>query len=191
MKNRRHEDETGWPPWATILVVAILLGAFIWQAVPRHIIYLGIGIAIVIIGGVSYLVLKKRGIGAFKSVGKKIYESLKGSKQETRRPSHVVPEPTEEGKSMLKRAVGWKCENPTCRNANYPLLEVHHIIPKTEEGSSNKLSNLVVLCPNCHGLAGKSIPSREEQKRWATRPNRFTPDSDIEGRWKKESEILE
>jgi len=184
MKNRRDQDEPGWPPWATILVVAILLGAFIWQIVPRHIIYLGIGVAIAIIGGVSYLVYKKRGMGVFKSGAKKIYESLKGGTRETRRPSDVVPPLSEEQKARLKLAVGYRCENPNCPSPGSPALDVHHIVPKNEEGSSNRLSNLLVLCKNCHSSAGHSMPSREVQKQLAGRLNRFTSDSDIERDWK-------
>jgi len=180
MKNRRHQDETGWPPWATILVVAILLGAFIWQVVPRHIIYLGIGVAIVIIGGVSYLVCKKRGIGVFKSGAKKIYESLKGGTKEIRRPNDVVPPLSADEEARLIDAVGNECENPECHEQL--TLTVHHIVPKHEEGSSNKLGNLIVLCRNHHGLADKGEPPQARLRQWISRPDRFRHDP----KWKRD-----
>ena len=39
------------------------------------------------------------------------------------------------------------CE--TCENENWNILQVHHIIEKSK-GGSNKLNNLLLLCPNCH-----------------------------------------
>jgi 5-methylcytosine-specific restriction endonuclease McrA len=170
MKNGRNENETGWPPWATILVVAILLGAFIWQAVPRQTIYLGIGIAVVIIGGTSYFVYRKRGIGPFRTIGKKIYESLKVREQETQKPSDVAPPLTDSEANDLINVVGNECENPTCHE-KYNLA-VHLIKPRAE-GGSNKLNNLIVLCPNCHALADKGEPSQARLRRWIFRPKRF------------------
>lgn len=177
MKNRRDQDETGWPRWATILVVAILLGAFIWQAVPRHIIYLGIGLAIVIIGGVSYLVYRREGFQPFKRLAKKTYENLKASnkQKETQKQVDRVPRLTVEEESRLKDAVGGKCENPNC-GKNYGL-QVHHIIP-IEQGGSNQLSNLIVLCVECHHFADDNREfSKTRLRQWISprpdRPKRF------------------
>ena len=176
MKKRRDQDETGWPPWATILVVAILLGAFIWQAVPRHIIYIGIGLAIVIIGGVSYLVYRKEGFHPFKRLAKKTYESLKASnkQEETQKQVYRFPPLTVDEESRLKDAVGGECENPNC-DKKYGL-QVHHIIPRAE-GGPNKLSNLIVLCQDCHHLADIGEFSTTRLRQWIRprpeRPKRF------------------
>lgn len=39
------------------------------------------------------------------------------------------------------------CER--CGNNNYNILQVHHIIQR-KDGGSDDLSNLELLCPNCH-----------------------------------------
>lgn len=39
------------------------------------------------------------------------------------------------------------CEK--CANENWNILQVHHIIEKSQ-GGSNDLDNLMLLCPNCH-----------------------------------------
>lgn len=40
---------------------------------------------------------------------------------------------------------------------NYvPILEIHHIIPKSS-GGNNNLHNLIVLCPNCHRLVHNTM----------------------------------
>ena len=42
-----------------------------------------------------------------------------------------------------------KCD--VCRFNNAEILVVHHILP-IQEGGSNSLENLSVLCPNCHAM---------------------------------------
>jgi len=44
---------------------------------------------------------------------------------------------------------GYKCGNPACRHIL--TLELHHIV-WVGDGGGNDLSNLLVLCPNCHSL---------------------------------------
>jgi len=44
---------------------------------------------------------------------------------------------------------GYKCGNPACRHIL--TLELHHIV-WVRDGGGNDLSNLLVLCPNCHSL---------------------------------------
>lgn len=39
---------------------------------------------------------------------------------------------------------------------NLSTCDVHHIIPR-RKGGTDKLSNLTVLCPNCHRLADRGI----------------------------------
>lgn len=48
--------------------------------------------------------------------------------------------------------------------------DVHHIKPR-EEGGSNKTSNLIVLCPNCHRKADSGVISRSKLK-YQVRKNR-------------------
>ena len=43
-----------------------------------------------------------------------------------------------------------KCE--ICGENNKKLLDLHHIIPRTEPDSTNDWKNLAVLCSNCHRL---------------------------------------
>ena len=50
-------------------------------------------------------------------------------------------------KERLAKSRGGECEK--CGNKNYNILQVHHIKPKSV-GGSNKKSNLMLLCPNCH-----------------------------------------
>ena len=46
----------------------------------------------------------------------------------------------------------YKCEGPDCdfHTKHRNNIEKHHIIPK-ENGGKNISSNLIMLCPNCHG----------------------------------------
>jgi len=41
-----------------------------------------------------------------------------------------------------------KCE--ICGNANKKVLDKHHIIPVTDPKSTNLMSNLAIICSNCH-----------------------------------------
>ncbi len=54
---------------------------------------------------------------------------------------------------VLKNAAGaCECCNkpaPFKKNNGYPFLEVHHVIELSNEGS-DKITNAVALCPNCH-----------------------------------------
>jgi hypothetical protein len=44
---------------------------------------------------------------------------------------------------------GYRCAVPTCRN----VVPVHmHHIDEVSKGGGNAASNLIALCPNCHGL---------------------------------------
>ncbi len=57
---------------------------------------------------------------------------------------------TEDEKNELVNAVWYRCENPYCKYTNF--LSVHHIVDE-KDGGTNKLDNLIVLCPYCHDLA--------------------------------------
>jgi len=45
-----------------------------------------------------------------------------------------------------------KCEIESCNVVDVALLELHHIIERTEENTTNNEFNLCILCRNCHGL---------------------------------------
>lgn len=45
-----------------------------------------------------------------------------------------------------------KCEIETCDVSDPNLLQLHHIIERTEINTNNNEFNLAILCANCHGL---------------------------------------
>jgi len=164
-----NEDEL--PRWAKILIAVFFIGIIVWAIVPGKTLYTIIGIALAIIIGVSYLIYRKRGIEPFKSFAKKSYEWLKGGQQqvttEDKQPTKTeivrIPPLSGRERAQIIDAIGNKCENPNCRE-KYPL-EVHHIKPRAE-GGTNKLSNLIVLCNNCHGKFQGGIYSKELLRQW-------------------------
>jgi len=57
------------------------------------------------------------------------------------------------GKSKLIKN---KCEIETCSITDPNLLQLHHIIERTEVNTNNNNFNLAILCANCHGLTHSS-----------------------------------
>jgi hypothetical protein len=53
------------------------------------------------------------------------------------------------GKSKLIKN---KCEIESCSVTDPHLLELHHIIERTQENTTNNNFNLAILCANCHAL---------------------------------------
>lgn len=45
-----------------------------------------------------------------------------------------------------------KCEIETCTVSDPNLLELHHIIERTEANTTNHSFNLAILCANCHAM---------------------------------------
>jgi len=45
-----------------------------------------------------------------------------------------------------------KCEIATCNVTDSNLLQLHHIIERTEINTTNHNFNLAILCCNCHAL---------------------------------------
>lgn len=83
---------------------------------------------------------------------------------------------TQEEKNLLMNAVWYRCENPYCKYTHF--LDVHHIVPEAD-GGSNKLDNLIVLCPYCHDLAHKGEIPVEKMIEWISKPEerfRFVPE---------------
>jgi hypothetical protein len=78
---------------------------------------------------------------------------------------------TEEDKNLLLNAVWYRCENPYCKYTNF--LGVHHIVEE-KDGGTNRLDNLIVLCPYCHDLAHRGEIPEEEMREWiGNRETRF------------------
>ena len=51
-----------------------------------------------------------------------------------------------------RKLVKNKCEIETCSVSDPNLLELHHIIERTEANSTNHSFNLAILCANCHAM---------------------------------------
>jgi hypothetical protein len=78
---------------------------------------------------------------------------------------------TDDEKNQLVNAVWYRCENPYCKYTSF--LGVHHIVDE-KEGGTNRLDNLIVLCPYCHDLAHRNeIPEKELRDWISNRENRF------------------
>jgi len=50
-------------------------------------------------------------------------------------------------RKLIKRRDGYVCQICGCRN--HKILEIHHIIPKSQ-GGNNDPDNLVTVCHKCH-----------------------------------------
>lgn len=78
---------------------------------------------------------------------------------------------TIEEKNQLVNAVWYRCENPFCKFTRF--LSVHQIIEE-KNGGTNKLDNLIVLCPYCHDLAHRQEIPEKEMRDWiSNREDRF------------------
>ena len=77
----------------------------------------------------------------------------------------------EEAKRLLRVARPLWCKNRkkalildhhTCRMCNFRLcLEVHHVLPLAQ-GGSDKIANLITLCPNHHAMADRNLIPPED-----------------------------
>jgi len=73
-------------------------------------------------------------------------KSRKGARYNSKKGKNISVSANKLKELLAKLRVG-QCEK--CEHKNYNILQVHHIKPKSEGGSSlNK--NLMLLCPNCH-----------------------------------------
>lgn len=157
----------------------------------------GIGVAVVAVGGVSYWLVQMRASNRNKTfIAKKAKESpatkdapaVVQTAQESDAPA-VEKEPAqqavlntrppvaelsslpESAKNKLVNAVWYRCENPYCNHTNF--LEVHHIISEVE-GGTNSLDNLIVFCSDCHHLADNHEIPLDIMKSWIVqRKDRF------------------
>jgi len=157
-----------------ILVVTIIVGVFFFNVLANWVIYTvaGVLLAAVAIG----IVLRLRA-GADNQGGLLSLLGLNSSRQRVTCdfPDRQVTLPVlgSEERATLIEAVGGKCENPHCRTRYHQNLQIHHIVPRNHPRSTNKLENLLVLCPNCHSNAGNNQPGRNRQQLWARNRYRF------------------
>jgi hypothetical protein len=78
---------------------------------------------------------------------------------------------TIEEKNELLNAVWYRCENPYCKYTHF--LSVHYILEE-KEGGTNKLDNLIVLCPYCHDLTHRGEVPETQLREWiSNREERF------------------
>jgi hypothetical protein len=60
-------------------------------------------------------------------------------------------------------------DHHTCRMCSFRLcLEVHHVLPLAQ-GGSDKIANLITLCPNHHAMADRNLVPVEEFARCLAR----------------------
>jgi len=81
-------------------------------------------------------------------------------------PIPLIEDPstlTLDEKNSLVNAVWYRCENPYCKYTSF--LSVHHIVEE-KVGGTNKLDNLIVLCPYCHDLAHRGEIPETEMHMW-------------------------
>lgn len=52
----------------------------------------------------------------------------------------------------MSKLVKNKCEIESCNVTDPKLLELHHIIERTELNTTNHDFNLAILCANCHAM---------------------------------------
>ncbi len=156
-------------------------------------IYLSIGIAIlviVVIGSAAYLIYRKRLVKLPQRFESRTSEMAPESGVSNMTPGHEAAPETEKvahpiaeystlpenAKLNLMNAVWYRCENPNCNYTQF--LDVHHIVAEIE-GGSNKLNNLIVLCPRCHAAAHNNEITEEELESWLLeRAERFRTDLD-------------
>lgn len=52
----------------------------------------------------------------------------------------------------MSKLIKNKCEIESCNVTDSKLLELHHIIERTELNTTNHDFNLAILCANCHAM---------------------------------------
>jgi len=158
-----------------------------------------IGIAaIAVIGGICYLIYRKRVAQPPRVSEEKASEAIpeppetvpEAASAAISEPPRTVPEVEraappvapelsslpENAKNKLLNAVWYRCENPNCNYTQF--LDVHHILSEVE-GGTNRPDNLIVLCSRCHAAALNGEISVEELKSWIQeRTERFKTDLD-------------
>ena len=184
------------PRGLRVFFVMAILGILIWRfAANTSYLYYSIGAAILITIGITYFiyhsprnfsnnvnkapiaptrVVKDRPEMSEATAYKFAPEVIEDSLAINIPPIPLIEDQTtltEDEQNQLVNAVWYRCENPYCKNTRF--LSVHHIVDEKDSGT-NKLDNLVVLCPYCHDLAHNNEIPEKVLRDWAgTRVNRF------------------
>lgn len=86
----------------------------------------------------------------------------KSADPKAKSPSERTNLPAKTKLELLTEA-GFRCAVPTCRDLL--VLDMHHIY-EVSEGGGNEVSNLIALCPTCHGLYHRGYISRPSIFAW-------------------------
>jgi len=165
------------PPIFQILAVLLIAWALIYatqpQLIDQIIFYTKVGIALIVVMVlifVAYKIKNKQAVITPEG-GKNLFSNITSLLSFLFTPptgsgkgggvteQNKTPPLNEQEKEKLKYAIGHKCEIQGCQERYH--LEVHHIIPRTDPNSSNKWSNLIVLCPTHHSIAQKGGFNKE------------------------------
>ncbi|MFC2008624.1 HNH endonuclease [Chloroflexota bacterium] len=153
--------------WAGVLI-AVAAAAIIWDTVPHWILYVIGGLVVAVI--VDWLITRLRHSGLLHLIGLARLGSRSSDERGnvgTSSQLTALPRLSSADQARLRRVVGDRCENPFCKQPDHRGLQVHHIIPRRNPRSTNKLDNLSVLCPNCHDDANHGRPGTAVQQGWA------------------------
>jgi 5-methylcytosine-specific restriction endonuclease McrA len=167
MANRQQRKAEFWIILLAIVLVAYALIADWWK---EHVVlgWLIFGIVVAVLVFVLYRFRERVFNGIRTAIDRLTHQTTEPPALSE--PEFIpIPNLTQYERALFINRIGNRCENPTCRKTGD--LHVHHIKPRRERGSTNSVSNLLVLCPNCHGDANKSIPSRARQFEWARNHN--------------------
>jgi hypothetical protein len=179
-----------------VLIVMVVIAILVWKFAIGSYFYPGIAVAIILTLLVIYFVYKPTRDTAISGMSKNKKQKANDSKTKNIEPltdkpnadninniqyedSSEPPMPliddetslTIEEKNQVVNAVWYRCENPYCKYTRF--LGVHHIIEE-KAGGTNKLDNLIVLCPYCHDLAHRNEIPENEMRDWiSNREDRF------------------
>ena len=148
--------------WIGLIVVALVAYALIadWWKEHAALGWVILALVLVLLAFLLYRFpgFRARLFNALKTaIPRAIHESTPTSTSQSTRAL------TQSERDLFIYCIGNRCEKPGCPERN--VHEVHHIKPK-QEGGKNTVWNLIVLCPTCHTLAQKNIPSRSTQRFW-------------------------
>jgi hypothetical protein len=98
-------------------------------------------------------VLKTQHYSECPEFNKYVFELKMGRSPSLRKPRKSIPAKT---KAILQKEIKSMC--PICTNEDVEHFHIHHI---DENPINNELSNLLMLCPNCHSKITKNDISYE------------------------------
>lgn len=84
--------------------------------------------------------------------------------------------------ASIKRNILKSSKNPHCEycgNNNKQILQIHHI-KGIAEGGDNALSNVIILCPNCHKMVHTGQISKLELQALKVNPRKIRTKGEIE-----------